>query len=522
MLFPTDNRTIRELVREDPMNRTLLLLLLIPFAWCGCGSSEKKGSSSDDPMASVAGSQAARRAQNDFGDRFSGTVQTAADEIAAATDDWAVRRRTVIWKMRMIKDVRRALQNPFIADAGVDLWILCVQMRQYLEAGDGRTLFGEAQGVAVRAAKRCEEDFVSLGKEVIREEHFGQVKERIEAYAREHPLKPIFVREAFRSKGETKSGSRNRVRVVSNVLNLPIDVVRAPFQAMGGVGDVAGAVREFSVVAANIGETVDVLPEQARWQVELLAYDLENLKAVGAGIESFERFSRSTERIAETAAQIQTTVDNYPDRVRRELTGAVKELDESQTGLQKTLEQTRAAIAALDKAVHSAGGLADSLEKTSSSLAGAGRAWDGAFASFDRMYRYLDPRPEGDAADAKEAAPGTKGGSAQATDDGPAPDSASAIINDIGKSAAKLASAGAELKALTLEVNKLVREPEIGNRLKEVDVTAQAAVDHLAWRVLQVIFAAFAIALGYRFVRVRFVDRRSGPDGKNRAGPEDG
>ena len=82
----------------------------------------------------------------------------------------------------------------------------------------------------------------------------------------------------------------------------------SPFRALGGVSEGAVAIREFNDTAIRFSTVVEGLPDQIRWQSELLLFDLESrdatVRALAAG-----------EALAESANRMTAAVDALPDNV---------------------------------------------------------------------------------------------------------------------------------------------------------------------------------------------------------------
>ena len=54
---------------------------------------------------------------------------------------------------------------------------------------------------------------------------------------------------------------------------------------------------------------VEAFPESARWQLLMLLYDIEKLDSVKTTVESFQKFSKSSSRLADSA-------DKLPEKLR--------------------------------------------------------------------------------------------------------------------------------------------------------------------------------------------------------------
>lgn len=113
----------------------------------------------------------------EFGYRFSGIVEISADEIISQSSDNEIKKQALLWKIYAIPAMIRSISinDPFAA--GVDSWILSVQMLQYFEDGYGKDLFGEYQDIAITASKLIVSDVENLAREIKREDDIsnGQI-----------------------------------------------------------------------------------------------------------------------------------------------------------------------------------------------------------------------------------------------------------------------------------------------------------------------------------------------------------
>ena len=85
----------------------------------------------------------------EFGYRFSGIVELSADEIISKTSDNEIKKQALKWKIYAIPAMIRSLSMKDPLAAGLDSWILSVQMVQYFKDGYGKELFGEYQNIAM-------------------------------------------------------------------------------------------------------------------------------------------------------------------------------------------------------------------------------------------------------------------------------------------------------------------------------------------------------------------------------------
>jgi hypothetical protein len=84
------------------------------------------------------------------------------------------------------------------------------------------------------------------------------------------------------------------------------------------VTDTAQAINNFNETARAFTQTVNELPHQTRWELELLLYDTEELESVERALAAAESFATGAERISEAA-------ETLPKVLGTELAGRLEE-----------------------------------------------------------------------------------------------------------------------------------------------------------------------------------------------------
>jgi hypothetical protein len=376
------------------------------------------------------------RAEN----RFAISVSTAADEIAQQSTDRTVRRRALLWKVRMIPLAQRAALAPLPTEGLVQLLALSSAQRAYLTDGAGRDLFGAQQETASSAAVVIDEDLRALTERILPPEQAQRLLGEVGEATRESPIRGEFALEAARS-GLAKLSREGK-------LNWFVRAPMAPFRALEGVETGAQAIHEFNATARQFSDLVAVLPEQTRWQLELFLYDLEDR-------ESVDRALAVSESMAESAERLSLAAERFPEATRRELVALLDESAAGQAELRQTLTSLREAFASADAALQNARPLAESLERIAANVDAAGKSWAGVVEALRRE----DERP-------------------------PDPNARPFDILDYERTASQIGTAAGELRTLIADVRG--------------GGPAGSLLDALLWRALAFVAGAFALLLVYR------------------------
>jgi len=83
-----------------------------------------------------------------------------------------------------------------------------------------------------------------------------------------------------------------------------IEIPMSPFRALEGVSSGAAAIREFNQTALELTHRVQVLPEQIRWQLELLLYDVEDRETVIQALALMQGMEESADRASRAVASL--------------------------------------------------------------------------------------------------------------------------------------------------------------------------------------------------------------------------
>ena len=95
----------------NDMSRYLYVLsavMVIPFLLGGCRGLDKR---SETSLAVKFSQEELKHRLNNFGDHFSLIIQGAADKIQEHATDRQTRRKTVLWKARVIPALKSGLLN---------------------------------------------------------------------------------------------------------------------------------------------------------------------------------------------------------------------------------------------------------------------------------------------------------------------------------------------------------------------------------------------------------------------------
>jgi len=214
-----------------------------------------------------------------FAEEFIQAVELTADSIRAVNDDPLVRRRVLQWKLVSARSVREAalVSDPLLGM--VDVWLLAVQARMFIEAPppDYPVFSLATREVALELVRRQEVRARQLAVDIAGAERVAQFEPRLLEFAAEHPIDPLTL-------------ARTSVMAADSAMLAPVG---------GGIGNTLAAtywsMRELDDRLSSVNEA---LSKELRWNIELLAYELAELPVVDSTVGAVRN---SLDRIAALA-----------------------------------------------------------------------------------------------------------------------------------------------------------------------------------------------------------------------------
>ena len=394
--------------RSRNMICSLLLLLtvflILPFSVSGCAQRDSKifrGKST--PTAGPISKEELREALDIFKDVLRDTIDQTSIELDERISTSKTRKTNLLWRARVIHAFYTMLEKEDPVAAFVEAWALSVRLTQYLEEGEGGELYGEHQKVAINTARKLEIEIENIGRMFLDKETFAETQKRVEDFATANPVRGTYSNLLVFATKVNKDQSNP----FTNVLSIPM----SPFRALEGVDRGAAAINEFRITADQFSDVVKGLPESARWQLLLLLYDMEETDIAKSLLDSTSKFAESSSRIA-------GSVEKLPEEFREQTSLLIDQIDAKQSNIQATLGKTEETIVAL--------------EQTAESISEAARAFESTVNTTGQLIKDLKSNsPQKDSSSTNN-------------------------ISDYRDTAQEITKAANEIKALTIEIGKLL------------------------------------------------------------------
>lgn len=295
-------------------------------------------------------------------------ITSAADRIEAHAENRAVRRAALRWKIEIVPEFRETHDVDGAWALFVDTWTLCVRMSKYLRQGEGKTLFGGQQEIAVAAARRVEERIESVAREHLPEKSLSTMVGQIEAYAREHPIRGVFVHEEAEELSDRRS-----------VWSL---VAGAPFWAVGKVRKALDPTQSLSLAVDRFTELMENYPSLVRWETQLLLLQIEESSATRSTLDSLGKVSDSSVRLAKTA-------EHLPQKLGEEARTLLDDIEAQQPELRETLREAQQTLTLMNEALAKVENISATVERSIREASTSGEVWQRTVAEVAKTIKQV-------------------------------------------------------------------------------------------------------------------------------------
>lgn len=252
-------------------------------------------------------------------------IDTVSVEIIAATRNRTIQRSAVemkkffnkrLHKYENIEDPRKAFLNS---------WSLVYRFKDYISKGDGKSLFGEQQPMLDKSLENVLFHFENTAQKHLSKKQLSRITKDLKKYSEEYPIK-----------GYYQDAPEITSSVFTNFLSIPM----APFKAVNAINKGGESIESISKTVARFTDIAEDLPDEIRWQLQVLAVQLQQNDILKTNTESFQT-------LAQTSAQLVKIVDQYPDRVSDKVKKAAKDLEKTITQLNTLSKQVDTSMSKL-------------------------------------------------------------------------------------------------------------------------------------------------------------------------------
>jgi len=292
-----------------------IMVVIILLTLSGCFSAPKETALMKEAGIEVSTIEYKIRL-SEFGYRFAGIVELSADEIISKTLDTEIKKQALSWKIYAIPAMIRSLAIDDPLAAGIDAWILSVQMLQYFEDGYGKDLFGEYQDIAITASKLIISDIENLAREIKGTDDISKGQKISKDWANENPI---------------ENNKFLRVSALDKVAHI---IGSGDYNLGATVESIAISVDELK---NQVTLYTDYLPKQIKWQAQYEIHNFLGDSLIDNSLNNIDRVILSTERISKM-------IEETPELVKEIQLSTLMELDKQRLETLGIISQERIAI----------------------------------------------------------------------------------------------------------------------------------------------------------------------------------
>ncbi len=393
-----------------------------------------------------------------FEDMFIQIIKQTTAQIELEYPDLDTKRTNLLVNTRLSSAIRTFAEAASPLVGLVENWELCVRLCSYFDDGPGQSLYRQTQPAMRRAVQHARDEIERLAGTYLPPDLFEETRRHVYQFAKDNPIEGTMGNLIVYATG-TETETFNPFK---KVLSIPM----APIRAMEGVDKTAVAIDRFTDSANRFNDILKAMPESVRWEMLLFLYDLQSSEMTKSLLQNMEAFNASSRQMVELARKM-------PQDVREELSILIDQVEQKQKSIQETLSLAEAASNALNTTAASLQQTASSWQLAADSTTQTLRAWQAISEQSSSNPAPSEPiRPE-----------------------------------DIQKAATEIQNATRELRLLMADIQALTQsdginqiQDAVSRNLLAGQASAQAVVDHLAWRQIQILAGVFAVWLAVRLI----------------------
>ena len=217
-----------------------------------------------------------------------GAIRHAASALDKQFSTPQIRMTNLLWKIRSSQAYHAIMQLDDPADTLVEAWALCIRSRLYFESGEGRSLYGDHQHIAVDVARRNEAAIEDIGAKFFTAELLAETRSQVHEFARTHPITGTF-----------------------SQLDIHLTEV-SDWQQRDIPREILAGIAQISQSTSQLAQTAEKLPERLGEETWLLIEQIEakrvslhdaNRPGAQATLEEVRAGSAALDRAAEKVGQ---------------------------------------------------------------------------------------------------------------------------------------------------------------------------------------------------------------------------
>ena len=183
----------RDRIRGFRVVTAMSLLVVLLLTASGCSSKQVRTLGGGvTPTNGQISKQDLRDRLDKFAEYFKTKFRQMSTELNERVPSRRTEKTTLQMRARMVGSLNAMLDQDDPIIAFVETWALCTRFRMYLEEGEGSSLYGEGQPIALNGAKLLEMEIERIGHVFLKDDVLETAKKNILEFANANPIKGTF------------------------------------------------------------------------------------------------------------------------------------------------------------------------------------------------------------------------------------------------------------------------------------------------------------------------------------------
>lgn len=234
-------------------------------------------------------------------------IDTVTVELIAATKNRTTQRAAIEMKKFFNKRLHKYENIDDPRKAFLNSWSFIYRFKEYIANGEGKNLFGDQQKRIISTMDSILLHFETIADKHLNNKHMKTIKNDLKRFAAENPIK-----------GYYQTTPEVGTNFFTNVISIPL----APFKAVGTFNKGGESIENISKTVARFTDIAEDLPDEIRWQLQVLAVQLQQNDILKTNTDSFQK-------LAETSEKLTKIIDQYPDKISEKVKVAAKDLEKT-------------------------------------------------------------------------------------------------------------------------------------------------------------------------------------------------
>ena len=411
-----------------------------------------------------------------YAELVSDVIDNVSIELISGTRNRNVQRAAIEMKKFFNKKMKKFENIEDPRKTFLNTWSLIYRFQAYVTTGDGKNLFTDQQDKVKTTLTEILLNYEATAKKHLNEKQFPAIQNDLKKYADTFPIKGYF---------------QDAPEAAANGFISYITIPLAPFKAVGAINQSGQSMEDIAKSVAKFTEITEGLPDEIRWQLQVLAVQLQQNDILKTNTDSFKK-------LAETSEQLTAIVEKYPDRVSEKVTTAAKDLDKTISKLETISKQIDDSMTRFQTSSENFKHLGDNINSSSEKIASSlkqveqsSKALTAAAENVSKTVQDIQKFAEYVNKDNENSSPGK-------TED--------SFLVEVEKASTALEKSASQVTTALNKILELGQKKPLNEEILALDASAKKTVimtreqsetliDHIFKKALILVFVIFALAM---------------------------